>query len=108
VTTQSVLSTRYCQVRVLATLPDGTAYNPTGDVVQMAFMPKPRNANPGPGDWHAGSWAVGAAGAYFAQALVGPDNGGVALTEGDYTVWVQIVDSPEVPTEPVGDLTISP
>jgi hypothetical protein len=108
VATQSVLSTRYCQVRVVATNPDGTAYNPTADTVQMAFMSKPPDNVPGSGDWHAGSWAVIGNGAYFAQVLVGPANGGVALTEGVYTVWAKVVDNPEIPTEPVGELTISP
>lgn len=106
--TQSVLSTRYCQVRVLATNTDGTPYNPTGDTVKMAFMPKPPDNVPGTGDWHIGSWAVIGNGAYFAQTLVGPANGGVPLTEGVYTVWVQVEDNPEIPTEPVGELTISP
>lgn len=105
---QSVLSTRYCQVRVLATNADGSAYNPTGDVVQMAFMAKPPDNVPGSGDWHTGSWAVVGNGAYFAQVLVGPANGGVNLTEGVYTVWLKVVDNPEIPTEPVGELTISP
>lgn len=105
---QSVLSTRYCQVRVVATNPDGSTYNPDGDVVKMAFMAKPPDANPGTGDWHTGTWAVAGNGAYFAQVLVGPANGGVPLTEGTYTVWLQILDNPEVPTEPVGELTISP
>lgn len=106
--TQSVLSTRYCQVRVLATLPDGSAYNPTGDTVRMAFMAKPPDNVPGTGDWHTGSWTTIGNGAYFAQCLVGPNNGGVVLTEGEYTVWVQVIDNPEIPTEPVGTLTISP
>ena len=106
--TQSVLSTRYCQVRVLATNPDGTAYNPTGDTVRMAFMAKPPDTVPGAGDWHNGSWSVAGNNAYFAQVLVGPANGGVALTEGVYSVWLQVVDNPEEPTEPVGELTISP
>lgn len=106
--TQSVLSTRYCQIPVYATNPDGTAYNPTGDTVKLAFMPKPPDANPGAGDWHTGSWVAGANGVYLAQVLVGPANGGVALPEGVYTVWVQVVDNPEIPTEPTGELTISP
>lgn len=107
-TTQSVLSTRYVQVPVYATTPDGNAYNPTGDTVKLAFMVKPPDLNPGSADWHTGTWAVGASGVYYAQVLVGPNNGGVSLPEGEYSVWVQIVDNPEIPTEPVGQLTISP
>jgi hypothetical protein len=108
VTTQSVLSTLYVQVPVYVTLPNGTAYNPSADVVNLAFMPKPPDANPGSGDWHTGSWTTNPSGVPLAQCLVGPANGGVLLTEGTYTVWVQVVDNPEVPTEPVGELDISP
>lgn len=104
--TQSVLSTRYCQVRVLVTNPDGTTYNPTADTVQMAFMPKPPDAVPGSGNWHNGSWVVASGSAYFAQVLVGP--GSVVLTEGVYTVWLKVIDNPEELAEPVGELTISP
>lgn len=106
--TQSAESTRNCSVRVRVLNPDGSPYNPTGDPVQMAFMPTPPNADPTGGDWHTGTWAAAGDSAYFAQVLVGPRNGGVALAVGDYTVWLQIVDNPEVPTEPVGTLTIGP
>lgn len=105
---QSVESTRNCSILVTVKNPDGTPYNPTGDAVLMAFMPTPPNADPTPGDWHTGAWAVAGNTSYWAQVLVGPRNGGVVLPVGDYTVWLQVVDSPEVPTEPVGTLTIGP
>lgn len=107
-TTQSALSTKNVQVPVYATNPDGTAYSPSADVVNLAFMAKPPDANPASGDWHTGSWTTNPSGGHLAQVLVGPANGGVPLTEGAYTVWVQVVDNPEVPTEPVGELVISP
>lgn len=106
--TQSVLSTRYCQVRTQVTNPDGSSYNPTADTVKMAFMPQPPGNVPGAGDWHAAAWVTIGNGAYAAQCLVGPANSGVVLAEGVYDVWVQVTDNPEVPTEPVGTLTISP
>lgn len=105
---QSALSTRYCQVPVFVAAPGGGAYNPSGDVVQMAFMPNPPNDNPAIDDWHTGSWVAGTNNGWLAQVLVGPSNGGVPLAEGVYTVWVQVVDNPEVPVEPVGTLTIDP
>lgn len=107
--TLSVLSTRYVQVKVEATGANGPI-NPVGDVVKMAFMPVPASgpgANPGAPDWHLASWFVPAAGVYFAQCLVGPANGGVALAAATYAIWVQVVDSPEVPTDPVGLLQIT-
>lgn len=104
-TTQSVLSTKYVQVPVYPQLP---GYDPRGDVVKLAFMAKPPDLNPDDGDWHVGSWYSPTPGFFIAQVLVGPANGGVPLTEGKYTVWVQVVDNPEVPTEPVGELDVSP
>ena len=94
--TRSVLDTEYLTFSVSLEV-DGQPYNPTGDTVQFAFMPVPPSADPGPGDWHAGSWDTVAPGAYNAQVLVGPENGGVALTQGvEYFVWIRITDSPEV------------
>lgn len=94
--TRSVLDTEYLPFSVELEV-DGQPYNPTGDVVQFAFMPAPPSADPAPGDWHAGSWDTVAPGKYNAQVLVGPDNGGVALTKGlAYKVWIRIADSPEI------------
>jgi hypothetical protein len=95
VITRSVLDTEYLPFSV-ELLVDGQPYNPTGDVVQFAFMPVPLSVDPGPGDWHNGSWDTVAPGKYNAQVLVGPANGGVALTKGvEYKVWIHIADSPE-------------
>ena len=107
---QSVLSTKYIDVTVTATGPTGPI-NPTGDTVRFAFMQIPgggTSADPGPGDWHTGSWTTPSAGVYVAQCLVGPVNSGVVLAGvGTYTIWIQIADSPEVPVDPVGLLQLT-
>lgn len=94
--TQSALSTQYVQVQVVAKAPDG--YDPTSDEVQLAFTRETYpQVQPGGSDWVTGSWETFPGPAYWAQALVGPANGGTALTVGTYLVWVKITDSPEVP-----------
>lgn len=105
--TQSVLSAQ--MVQVLITIQSPLAYNPTGDVVLFAFTPLtyPLTA-PSGGDWNTGSWEIFPGPAYWAQCLVGPVDGGVALAQGTYQVWVQVVDSPEVPVFQPCLLTITP
>lgn len=102
--TRSVLDTRYVAIPVTATGANGLPINPTGDVVQFAF--KSAGVNPGVGDWNTGSWATTSSGGYQAQILVGPANGGVALTVGVYQIWVKVTDSPEVPVIPADLLQI--
>jgi hypothetical protein len=110
VISQSVLSTKYIDITVTAAGPSGPI-NPTADVVKMAFMAIPPggvSGNPGPSDWHTGSWITPSAGVYVAQCLVGPANGGVVLAGvGTYTIWIQIADSPEVPVDSVGLLQLT-
>lgn len=94
--TQSVLSTQYIQVPVTVRSPSG--YDPTGDDIAFAFMPQTYpQVQPGSGDWKAGSWTTFAGPSYWAQVLVGPANGGIALAVGTYLGFVKISDSPEVP-----------
>lgn len=94
--TQSVLSTQPVQVPVTVRSPNG--YDPTGDLLAFAFMPQTYpQPSPGSGDWHAGSWVTYPGPSYWAQVLVGPANGGVALAVGTYLGWVKITDSPDVP-----------
>lgn len=84
--------------------------DPTSDAVQFAF--KNRGTTPVPSDWVAGSWAGTVNGAYWASCLVGPAsggaNGGTALAIGTYVIWTKVIDSPEVPVEEAGLLTITP
>ncbi|MFD9632843.1 hypothetical protein [Streptomyces violascens] len=105
--TQSSLSLEYVQVPVTAMV-GGNPLNPTGDVVQFAFLPD--KVQPGSGDWKAGSWDGAQprppGNAYLAQCLVGP-GGTVTLTPGTYTVWIKVMDSPEVPVINVDLLTIT-
>jgi hypothetical protein len=101
---QSRLSTAQVQVPVQAfDASAGTAYNPTLDTVQMAFVEV--GGEPASGDWHTGSWTTAPDGSYLAQCLVGPS--GVALTRGVYATWIKVTDSPEVPVDEVGTLQIT-
>lgn len=105
--TQSVLSTQYLQI--LVTIKSPATYNPAGDTVQMAFTPLTYPpTSPTSGSWVSGSWETFPGPAYWAQALVGPANGGTALALGTYQVWLKITDSPEVPVLQPCLLTITP
>lgn len=88
----SDLSTVFIKSRIVATK-NGTSYNPTGDVVEIAF--KLPGVDPTAPDWHAASWET-AGTSYYARLLVGPA-GGLVLTVGTYKMWIRITDSPEVP-----------
>ena len=103
--TQSVLSTNWVQVLITTKYPTG--YNPTGDAVAFAFTPQ-TYPETSPTSWAAGSWLTFPGPAYWAQCLVGPANGGTALSLGTYMVWVKITDSPEVPVLQPCLLTITP
>jgi len=98
----SSLSTVYVQVPVSATF-NGIIHDPTADTVQMAFMTG--TAKPSGPDWHTGGWDTAPGPVYSAQVLIGP-SGGVSLAVGVYTVWLKITDSPEIPVDTVGFLTI--
>lgn len=103
---QSVLATLQYQVPIEAILNGSANYNMTGDVVQFAFMAP--GVSPGTSDWKTGSWTTNPGPVYLAQCLVGPGAGGVALAVGVWTVWVKVIDNPEVfiPPGGVGTLTI--
>lgn len=105
--TLSGASLQYVQASILATV-GGNPFNPTGDAVQFAFLTG--TTAPTLADWKTGSWDGAAprppGNAYLAQCLVGP-GGTVTLTPGTYTMWIKILDSPEVPVINVGLLTIT-
>jgi hypothetical protein len=92
---QSALSTQYVQVLVQASGAGGP-YNPTGDPVAFAFTPDslPPAA---PSAWITGSWVTYPGGQYWAQVLVGPAGGDIALAAGAWLGWLRITDDPEVP-----------
>lgn len=105
--TQSSLSLEFVDAAVTVTV-GGNPLNPTGDTVQFAFLPD--GVKPGVGDWKTGSWDTTqprpTGNAYMAQCLVGP-GGTVTLAPGTYTMWIKILDSPEVPVSSYGLLTIT-
>jgi hypothetical protein len=103
---QDALSLQYVQASVTTTA-EGTAVNPTGDVVAFAFTAV--GAKPASGDWQVGSWdgtTPRADGSYVAQCLVGP-GGTIALTVAKYMMWVRVTDNPEIPVIDVGVLSIT-
>jgi hypothetical protein len=103
----SSLSTEYILVPVQATK-NGASYNPTGDVVQFAFMPTPTQL-PGVSDWVAGSWdtsSVNTLYPYTAKCLVGP-SGAETLGTGTYVIYLKITDNPEIPVLVGGQLQVS-
>jgi hypothetical protein len=103
----SHLSTQYVFIPVQATK-SGVAYNPTGDVVQMAFMPQ-ATQSPGNTDWVAASWDTNATSViypYSVKCLVGP-SGVINPGLGTFYIYLKITDSPEVPVLLGGILQIT-
>lgn len=103
----SHLSTEYVIVPIAATK-TGLPYNPTGDVVQMAFMPTPTQV-PITGDWTTSSWDTNTTNPiypYSAKCLVGPA-GAIVLGLGSYIIYLKITDNPEIPVLVGGQLVIS-
>jgi hypothetical protein len=101
----SRLSLQYILVPVNATK-SGEPYNPTGDAVNFAFLLNPGGV-PQVSDWVAGSWDTlqNYNYPYAVKCLVGP-GGAADLASGTYVVWVQIIDSPEIPVLIAGQLQI--
>jgi hypothetical protein len=103
----SQLATMYYLVSVAA-IKSGSAYNPTSDTVQFAFMPSAQQV-PQTSDWRTGSWDTDTSNIlypYSAKCLVGP-GGTVTLGLGTYQVYVKIIDSPEIPVLIAGQLQIT-
>lgn len=103
--TQSVASLEYIPAEIKPNIAN-QAYNPTGDVVEFGFVPA--GTAGAPSAWYAGVWASTQAlpnGRYVALCLVGP-GGTATLAVGTYTVWVKVIDNPEIPVENVYLLTI--
>ena len=98
--TQLATSTEPVQLQVKATL-NGALYNPSADAVAVAFIP---DGQPAPAwsssAWQAASWETDPGPSYWASILVGPLNGGVALTVGTYICYVKVSDNPAVPIRP--------
>jgi hypothetical protein len=105
--TISHLSTEYVLVPIAATK-QGESYNPTGDVVEMAFMPNAAQ-QPGNTDWQTASWDTDESNIiypYTVKCLVGP-TGVITLAPGSYVIYVKIEDNPETPVLVAGQLVVS-
>lgn len=104
---QSALSTQPVQLQVNTITETGTAYDPTSDTVQMAFVPQSfPPASPTGGQWQPATWATDSSGNNWATILVGPENGGVSLAYGDYQIWVSVTSNPAIPVLPGPILSI--
>lgn len=102
-TSVSSLSTQYVQVPVTE-LDSGLPVNPTGNVVSLAFVLG--RANPQVSDWLTGSWEPDSVnGQYLAQVLIGP-SGLLALTPGNYTVWIKVDAAPETVIIQTGGINV--
>jgi hypothetical protein len=97
------LSKEFVKVPVAATL-NGVGYDPSGDVVSLAFVVR-GGPDPAGGDWVSGSWEPDGSGGWLARTLVGP--GAKVLPVGTYEVWVKVADNPEVPVRSVGVLQVT-
>jgi hypothetical protein len=103
----SALSRQYVGIPVKAVTLTGSAYNPTADVVQMAFMPT-ATQQPQLSDWQAAVWASVPGNLIFPYAafcLVGP-GGTVNPGVGRYVVYLKVTDNPEIPVDVIGYLEI--
>ena|SRR5215469_6472611 len=92
------LSLQYFGVPVNTVTITGAAYNPTGNTVQMAFMPQATQP-PGSSDWQTAIWGTNSANVlepYTAFCLIGP-GGTIQLGTGTYVVYVKVTSNPEIP-----------
>lgn len=104
----SQLSLQYVGVPVKAVTLAGASYNPTADVVKMAFMPTATQV-PGSSDWMAAIWSAQPNSLlypYAAFCLVGP-GGTINPGIGTYVVYLKVTDNPEVPVLLVGYLEVN-
>lgn len=99
-------SLTYLKAKVSATV-SGAAVDPTADTVKMALITG--SDSPVSGDLKSASWETDSTtspATYRARILVGP-NGSITPTAGQYMLWVQITDSPEVPLIPCGIVIVT-
>jgi hypothetical protein len=104
----SALSRQYVGIPVKTTTLTGSAYNPTADTVQMAFMPTATQV-PQLSDWQAAIWAAVPGNLIFpyaAYCLIGP-GGTINPGIGRYAVYLKVTDNPEIPVDVIGYLEIN-
>jgi hypothetical protein len=108
---QPVGSLNYVRFQVKANVNGNPGYDPTGDVVQFAFLDiLSHSADDEPVSWTNGSWetdTITGQNAYVAKILVGPAGSFVPTQGTNYWIWMKITDSPEVPVMQVGTLQVS-
>ena len=98
----SVLSTVDLHVAVTCLAPDGSQVDPTGGAVAFAILASGTRPTSGT-TWLSGVWDVTGAG-FSASVLIGPAGSG-ALVVGEYDVFIQLTDSPELIELPCGSVT---
>jgi hypothetical protein len=99
----AIYATSLEEVPVTVTAPVGV--NPTSDEVQMAFLSVPPPTQPTSLQWNTATWLTQGS-SYIALCLVGP-GGTIALTQGQWYVWLKITGSPEIPVKYAGILQVS-
>jgi len=106
----SSLSREYLRVPVKARRA-GAAYDPTGDVVELALTAKPAATEsdtynePVSANWATGSWDTEGT-KYLAKLTVGPGGDIVPASAGTYQVWVRVTSASEIPVMYAGDMEI--
>lgn len=102
--TISSLTTDYIRIGISASdIIGGTTVNPQSDTVNLAFMQG--GAKPGNTDWQAAAWASGGP-PYVAEFLIGSANGALVLATGQWQIWAQLNDFPQVLVDVVGILWV--
>ncbi len=94
-------SLEYIRVPVRAT-EDGTEVDPTGDDVFMTFTLT--EDEPSDSDWQSAEWETNGS-IYYARILVGPSSD-AELDDGEWFVWVKVIDSPEEPVRRAGSVIV--
>lgn len=103
------ISTPFIEV----TITNEQGVNPTGDVVEFAFLgpyttvSQANEAVPSASTtWYTGAWQS-LVSPYVATILIGPGSGAAVLTAGAYLVLVRVTDSPEVPVLYSGPMVVT-
>lgn len=90
---QSALSLQYIFVPVRARF-NGTRYDPSTDVVKMAFPLT--GVDPITGDWKTADWETRGS-THYARCLVGPTGAFVPVADTQCDILVKVTDNPETP-----------
>ena len=94
-------STIYLYMQITSTLPTGVAFDPTSFAVDVCCVPTGNE----PVTFHTAGWLTSVP-VPTVQFLLGPENGGLALSPGNYDVYTRITTLVEVPIIPCGVLQV--